>query len=83
MNVKQQKERILEYLLKHKEATGLELLKNCGVMCYTKAISQLRRTLPYEGYTITGEYITVNSKFNGKSRVMLYSLARLKKKAKR
>lgn len=81
--MKTQEQRIFEYLKKNKSATGLELLRNTCVICYTKAISRLRRTLPYEGYTITGEYITVKSKFNGKSRVMLYSLAWLKKKVKK
>ena len=81
--MKTQEQRIYDYLKKNKTATGLELLKNCGVICYTKAISRLRKELPYEGYTITGEYITVKTRFNGKSRVMQYSLARLKKKAKR
>ena len=82
MNIKTQSERIYEYLKEHKTATGLELLRNCGVICYTKAISRLRSDLPYEGYTITGEYIKIKTKFNGTTRVMQYSLARLKKKAK-
>lgn len=78
-----QEQRIYKYLKEHKIATGLELLRNCGVICYTKAISRLRQELPYEGFTITGEYVKVKSKFNGTSLVMQYSLARLKKKAKK
>ena len=81
--MKTQEQRIFEYLKKNKSATGLELLRKTGVICYTKAISMLRKELPYEGYTITGQYISVKTKYNGISRVMEYSLARLKKKAKR
>lgn len=81
--MKAQEQRILEYLKENRTATGLELLKHTGCICYTKAIHRLRKELPYEGYTITGQYISVKSKYNGTSRVMLYSLARLKKKAKK
>ena len=81
--MKTQEQRIFEYLKKNKTATGMELLKYTGSICYTKAISRLRKELPYEGYTITGQYIKVNTKYNGVSRVMEYSLARLKKKAKK
>lgn len=81
--MKSQEQRVFEYLKKHKTATGLELLKNCGVICYTKAVSRLRETLPFEGYTIIGQYINVKTRFNGISRVMEYSLAGLKKKSKR
>lgn len=81
--MKTQEQRIFEYLKKNKSATGLELLRNTGVICYTKAISRLRKELHYEGYTITGQYIILKTKHNGISRVMEYSLARLKKKAKR
>ena len=77
--IKTQQKRIFEYLKANKSATGLELLKNCGVICYTKAISRLRQTLPLIGYTIVGEYITVKTRFNGKSRVIKYTLARIKK----
>lgn len=80
--MKTQKERVFEYLKKNKTATGLELLRNCGVLSYTKAISILRQELPYQGYTITGERIVIHSKYNGKTRVMKYTLSRLKKKAK-
>ena len=81
--MKTQEQRIFEYLKDYKTATGLELLKHTGCICYTKAIHRLRKELPYEGYTITGQYISVKTKYNGVSRVMEYSLARLKKKAKR
>lgn len=81
--MKTQEQRIFEYLKKNQTATGLELLKHTGSICYTKAISRLRKELPYEGYTITGKYINVKTKYNGISRVMEYSLARLKKKVKK
>lgn len=81
--MKTQEQRVYEYLKEHKVATGLELLKHTGTICYTKAISRLRKELPYLGFTITGKYIHVKTKHNGISRVMEYSLSRLKKKAKR
>lgn len=81
--MKTQEQRIFGYLKKNQTATGLDLLKHTGSICYTKAISRLRKELPYEGYTITGKYIKVKTKYNGVSRVMEYSLARLKKKAKK
>lgn len=81
--MKNREQRIFEYLKKNKTATGLELLKHCGTLSYTKAISDLRKTLPYEGYTITGKLVEVKTRFSGKARVMEYALARLKKKAKR
>ena len=83
IKMKSQEQRVYEYLKEHKVATGLELLKHTGTICYTKAISRLRKELPYKGYTITGKYIEVKTKYNGVSRVMEYSLARLKKKAKK
>lgn len=78
--LKTQKERILDFLKKNKTATGLELLRNTGVICYTKAISRLRTELPQKGYTIAGKFIKVKTKYNGTSRVKEYSLARLKRK---
>lgn len=75
-----QKQRIFDYLKKHKTATGLELLKYTGTMSYTKVISRLRNELPKKGYTIAGKFIKVKTKYNGTSRVKEYSLARLKRK---
>lgn len=80
--MREQSERVYKYLRENKTATGLELLRNCGVMSYTKVISELRRELPEQGYTITGEYIKVKTKFNGITRVMKYSLAKLAKRKK-
>lgn len=78
--MRKQMERVYQYLKQNKSATGLELLRNCGVLSYTKVISELRRELPKQGYTIVGERIKVKSKFNGTASVMEYSLARLKRK---
>ena len=75
-----QKQRIFAYLKNNKTATGLELLKYTGTMSYTKVISQLRNELPKKGYTISGKFIKVKTKYNGTSRVKEYSLARLKRK---
>lgn len=77
-----QTERVYKYLKENKIATGLELLRNCGVLSYTKIISELRRELPEKGYTIVGEYIKVKTKFNGTTSVMQYSLAKLSKRKK-
>ena len=80
MNYKTQRERIFEYLKANKSATGMELLRHCGVICYTKRISELRATLPETGYTIIDKFITVYSKIAGrKVKVKEYTLARLKK----
>ena len=80
--MKNQMQRVFQYLKQNKTATGLELLKNCGVISYTKVISKLRRELPTEGYTIIGELIKVKTRFNGVSRVMQYSLTRIKNRRK-
>lgn len=80
MNNPTQEEKVYKYLKANKSATGLELLKNCGVICYTKRISNLRKTLPLIGYTIVGEYITVKTRFNGTARVVKYTLTRIKKR---
>lgn len=80
MNYKTQRERIFEYLKANKSATGMELLRHCGVLSYTKRISELRAILPCYGYTITDEYIKVYSRLAGKKvRVKQYTLAKLKK----
>lgn len=78
--MKNQIQRVYQYLKQNKSATGLELLRNCGVLSYTKVISELRRELPKQGYTIVGERIKVKSKFNGTATVMEYSLTRIKRK---
>lgn len=82
MNIKTQQDRIFDYLKANKQATGLELLRKTGAICYTKAITRLRRSLPEKGYTIIGEFVNVKTAFNGKSRVMIYKLAKLKKSTK-
>lgn len=76
-----QRERIFEYLKANKSATGMELLRNCGVLCYTKRISELRSILPDYGYTIIDRYIQVYSKIAKRNvRVKEYTFAKLKKK---
>jgi len=80
--MRNQLERVYKYLRENKTATGLELLRNCGVLSYTKVISELRQELPLQGYTIVGEYIKVKTKFNGTTSVMQYSLAKLGKRKK-
>lgn len=80
--MKNQAERVYKYLKENKTATGLELLRNCGVLSYTKVISELRNELPQQGYTIVGEYIKVKTRFNGTTSVMQYSLAKLSKRKK-
>lgn len=80
MNYKTQRERIFEYLKSNKSATGMDLLRHCGVLCYTKRISELRAILPEQGYTIIDHFITVYSKIaQRKVKVKEYTLARLKK----
>lgn len=75
-----QRERIFEYLKANKSATGMELLRHCGVLCYTKRISELRAILPCYGYTIIDEYIKVYSKIAKREvRVKEYKLAKIKK----
>lgn len=78
----EQSERIFKYLKEHKSATGLELLRNCGTICYTKRISELRRRLTAQGYLITDEYIKVKTRFNGWQRVKKYTLVKIGKKKK-
>lgn len=79
MNSKTQRERIFEYLKANKRATGMDLLRNCGVMSYTKRISELRAILPYEGYTIVGEFIKVYSRIAKREvRIKEYTLVKLK-----
>lgn len=80
--MRNQVERVYKYLRENKSATGMELLRNCGVMSYTKVISELRRELPKQGYTIVGEYIKVKTRFNGTTNVMKYTLAKLSKRKK-
>lgn len=78
--MKTQRERVFEYLKANKSATGLELLRQCGVICYTKRISELRIILQKKGYTITDEYVKVKTRFNGYQYVKRYTLTRIKKK---
>ena len=80
--MKNQEQRVFDFLKKNKTATGLQLLQNCGVLSYTKRISQLRRTLPAEGYNITSEYIKVRTRYNGVTSVKKYTLVKLPKKKK-
>jgi hypothetical protein len=75
-----QQQMIFDYLKQHKSATGLELLRNCGTLSYTKRISELRRLLANEGYLITGEFIKVKTRFNGWQKVKQYTLVKVSKK---
>lgn len=74
-----QEELIFQYLKKNKEATGLELLRKCGVLSWAKIISNLREKLQDTKYVILKERIKVYSKFAGKKvYVMKYRLGRRK-----
>ena len=76
---KTQQERIFEYLKANKKATGMELLNKCGVLCYTKRISELRSILPVRGYTIIGNFVKVYSRFAKKNvYVKEYTLTKIK-----
>lgn len=75
-----QQQMIFDYLKQHKYATGLELLRNCGTLSYTKRISELRRLLANKGYLITGEFIKVKTRFNGWQKVKQYTLVKISKK---
>ena len=81
--MKNQRTRILEYLKENKSATGLELLKHCGVICYTKRISELREILPDKGYYITDKFVKVKTRYNGVQRVKEYTLTRIKTRIKK
>lgn len=81
MNYNTQRERIFEYLKSNKRATGMDLLRNCGVLCYTKRISELRSILPDYGYTIIDQYVKVYSRIAKRYvSVKEYTLTRIKKK---
>lgn len=64
--MKTQKERILAYLLEHKEISGLVAMLELNIMEYRHPIMELRK----EGYNITGTWKTSN---NGR-RYILYKL---------
>lgn len=77
-----QLQRIFEYLKENKSATGLELLRNCGVASWSKRIFELNNILPEMGYKIVKTRVQVYSKFAKKEVwVMEYTLTKLPKKA--
>lgn len=79
----QQQSLIFEYLKENKSATGLELLKHCGVASWSKRIFQLNQILPEMGYKIIKTRVQVYSKYARKQVwVMEYTLSKLPKKAK-
>lgn len=64
--MKTQKERILDYLLKHKQISGLVAMLDLNIMEYRHPIMELRK----EGYKINGTWKTSE---NGR-RYILYTL---------
>ena len=50
---------LLNYLIENKSITGLEALKNLGIISYTKRISNLRS----QGVLIESQWVTRKSKF--------------------
>lgn len=50
---------LLNYLIENKSITGLEALKNLGIISYTKRISNLRA----QGVLIESQWVTRKSKF--------------------
>lgn len=78
-----QLQRIFEYLKENKSATGLELLRNCGVASWSKRIFQLNNILPEMGYKIVKTRVQVYSKFAKKEVwVMEYTLSKIGKSKK-
>lgn len=78
-----QLQRIFEYLKANKSATGLELLRNCGVASWSKRIFELNNILPEMGYKIVKTRVQVYSKFAKRDVwVMEYTLSKLGKKVK-
>lgn len=78
-----QLERIFEYLKANKSATGLDLLRHCGVASWSKRIFELNQILPEMGYKIVKTRVQVYSKFAKRDVwVMEYTLSKLGKKAK-
>lgn len=79
-----QQSRIFEYLKTNKSATGLELLKHCGVMSHSKRIWELNQILPEMGYKITKTRVKVWSRIARKDVwVMEYTLSKQCKKSKK
>ena len=79
-----QNQRIFEYLKANKSATGLELLKTCGVMSHSKRIWELNQILPEMGYKIIKTRVKVWSKIARKDVwVMEYTLSKQSKKRKK
>lgn len=78
-----QLQRIFEYLKENKSATGLDLLRNCGVASWSKRIFQLNNILPEMGYKIVKTRVQVYSKFAKKEVwVMEYTLSKIGKSKK-
>lgn len=78
-----QLQRIFEYLKANKSATGLDLLRHCGVASWSKRIFELNQILPEMGYKIVKTRVQVYSKFAKRDVwVMEYTLSKLGKKAK-
>lgn len=78
-----QLERIFEYLKANKSATGLDLLRHCGVASWSKRIFELNQILPEIGYKIVKTRVQVYSKFAKHDVwVMEYTLSKLGKKTK-
>ena len=77
-----QTQAIVKYLKTHKKASGLDFVKKLGIMCYTKAISEIRADFAQANkYAIHTELKTVNTRY-GKARVAFYSLVKLNRKTK-
>ena len=72
---------IFDYLKKNKSATGLELLRHCGVASWSKRIFELNNILPEMGYKIVKSRVQVYSKHLKKDVwVMEYTLSKIGKK---
>lgn len=75
-----QTQAIINYLKTHKTASGLDFVKKLGILCYTKAISEIRADFAQENKcAIHTEFRMVNTRY-GKARVAFYSLVKLNKK---
>lgn len=69
---------MLQYLMENHEITGLEALKNLGILSYTKVISDLRAN----GVLIESEWMTHKSRF-GLKRFVKYKLLKVSPQAKK
>ncbi|MBO7735938.1 MAG: hypothetical protein J6S67_25435 [Methanobrevibacter sp.] len=69
---------LLNYLMEHKEITGLEALTKLGIMSYTKRISCLRE----RGVVIKSEWQTRRSRF-GLKRFVKYVLLKVPTRLKK